>query len=179
MSVEKIRMYLSWHQRLILLVAKTVLASFPTSSLLNLREDKTCLNMRVMWNTTRQTCGIQNKMTRAVTSLSSVHGDHCIFLTTELWPCEKKKKRCSCSVTEDFHFFIFADIYDIRASHNNELKTVVETLSYQTFNDCKRRAMCRVKSHTIQSMTLKIKKQMDCRAELGGPLSCIFRVNDL
>lgn len=52
---------------------------------------------------------------------------------------------------------------------NNEQETVIETFSYQTFNDCKHRIIFRVKRHTIQFNTLKIEKQMDCgKEELGG-----------
>ena len=52
---------------------------------------------------------------------------------------------------------------------NNEQETVIETFSYQTFNDWKHRIIFRVKRHTIQFNTLKIEKQMDCRKEeLGG-----------
>lgn len=58
---------------------------------------------------------------------------------------------------------------------NNEQETVIETFSYQTFNDCKHRIIFRVKRHTIQFNTLKIEKQMDCRKEeLGGNSSMIF-----
>lgn len=94
---------------------------------------------------------------------------HCIFWRQRSYHVKIIERIVQYPRTLPFISFIILISMIFEPPANNEQETVIETFSYQTFNDCKHRIIFRVKRHTIQFNTLKIEKQMDCRKEeLGG-----------